>query len=100
MQGLRCSGAPRARGEGGRAMQRKILWTAIGALLLAALPAAAAPPFGSFGGKVGGGNGAANLLFLHGWALDDDGVDSVDIFVDGVIAGRAVYGRSRPGVAA
>ncbi|HEX5759990.1 MAG TPA: hypothetical protein VF121_12430 [Thermoanaerobaculia bacterium] len=80
-------------------MQRKIFWTTVAALLLAALPAAAAAPFGSFGGKVGGGNGASGILLLHGWALDDGGVDSVDIFVDGVIAGRALYGRSRPGVA-
>jgi N-acetylmuramoyl-L-alanine amidase len=56
----------------------------------------AAPPFGSFGGKVGGGNSGAGLLPLHGWALDDDGVAAVDILVDGVIVGRAIYGRTRP----
>ncbi|HVF58714.1 MAG TPA: Ig-like domain-containing protein [Thermoanaerobaculia bacterium] len=81
-------------------MRRKILLTTIGAVLLAALPAAAAPPFGSFGGIVGGGNAGAGVIPLFGWALDDNGVDSVDVFVDGVIAGRAAYGRARPGVAA
>ena len=70
-------------------MRRKILLTTIGAVLLAALPAAAAPPFGSFGGIVGGGNAGAGVIPLFGWALDDNGVDSVDVFVDGVIAGRA-----------
>jgi hypothetical protein len=67
--------------------------------LLASVPAWAAPPFGSFGGKVGGGNSGAGLLPLQGWALDDGGVDSVDILVDGFVAGRADYHRNRPGVA-
>ena len=58
----------------------------------------AAPPFGSFGGIVGGGNAGSGSLPLHGWALDDDGVRAVDVFVDGAIAGRAGYGRNRPGV--
>ncbi len=80
-------------------MERKILTTTLAIGLLGALPALAAPPFGSFGGKVGGGNAGAGLLPLHGWALDDNGVAAVDVFVDGVIAGRAAYGRSRPGVA-
>ena len=66
---------------------------------LASVPAWAAPPFGSFGGKVGGGNSGAGLLPLQGWALDDGGVDSVDILVDGFVAGRADYHRNRPGVA-
>ncbi len=67
---------------------------------IGAAPAWGAPPFGSFGGKVGGGNGAAGMLPLHGWALDDDGVAAVDILVDGTVAGRAHYKRGRPGVTA
>lgn len=63
-----------------------------------AAPSFGAVPFGSFGGKVGGGNAATGTLPLFGWALDDDGVVAVDILVDGVVAGRATYGRSRPGV--
>ena len=62
--------------------------------------AVAAPPFGSFGGKAGGGNSGAGILPLFGWALDDDGVSAVDIVVDGVVVGRAHYGRTRPGVSA
>jgi N-acetylmuramoyl-L-alanine amidase len=68
--------------------------------LLVAASASAAPPFGSFGGKVGGGNSGAGLLPLHGWALDDDGVAAVDVLVDGVVVGRAQYGRTRPRVTA
>ena len=67
--------------------------------LVMAAPADAAQPFGSFGGIEGGGNAGAGVIGLHGWALDDDGVASVDIVVDGLVAGRAHYGRSRPGVA-
>jgi N-acetylmuramoyl-L-alanine amidase len=67
--------------------------------LLASVPAWAAPPFGSFGGQVGGGNSGAGMMALTGWALDDDGVNAVDILVDGVVAGRANYHRNRPEVA-
>jgi len=69
------------------------------AAILAPAPASAAPPFGSFGGKVGGGNSGANFLPLQGWALDDDGVAAVDILVDGAVVGRANYHRNRPAVA-
>jgi hypothetical protein len=69
------------------------------AALLASLPVWAAPPFGSFGGKIGGGNSGAGLLPLTGWALDDDGVEAVDILVDGFVAARANYHRNRPRVA-
>jgi len=69
------------------------------AAILAAAPVWAAPPFGSFGGKVGGGNSGANFLPLQGWALDDDGVAAVDILVDGAVVGRANYHRNRPAVA-
>ena len=49
---------------------------------------------------MGGGNSGAGLLPLTGWALDDNGVLAVDILVDGLVAGRAAYGRARAGVAA
>lgn len=78
-------------------MQRKLFLVAVVALLFA-LPLSAAPPFGSFGGIVGGGNGGAGTIPLHGWALDDNGVAAVDILVDGLVVGRALYGRTRPGV--
>src|SRR6185295_17229829 len=78
----------------------KVILSAVAALLLASVPALAAPPFGSFGGIVGGGNAGAGLIPLTGWALDDDGVLAVDILVDGVLAGRAFYSRARAGVTA
>jgi hypothetical protein len=92
---------------------RLCLLTAAIALVAAGAPAAAAAPFGHFGGKVGGGNAGSGLMPLHGWALDDGGVEAVDIVVapcappvsagrcnfnQGFVAGRANYGRSRPGV--
>ncbi|HEX7183817.1 MAG TPA: hypothetical protein VF756_18455 [Thermoanaerobaculia bacterium] len=80
-------------------MKRKVILTLmVVAVLAASAPVWAAPPFGSFGGKVGGGNSGQGLLPLHGWALDDGGVEAVDILVDGVVAGRADLGRSRPRV--
>ena len=79
-------------------MKRKVILSAVAAVLLASVPAWAAPPFGSFGGIVGGGNAGAGLIPLHGWALDDNGVLVVDVLVDGVLAGRAFYGRARAGV--
>lgn len=80
-------------------MRRNIVSLGIAAALAAALATpAAAQPFGAFGGQIGGGNGGAGVVRLFGWALDSDGVAAVDVYVDGVIAGRAVYGRSRPGV--
>ncbi|MEM9293556.1 MAG: Ig-like domain-containing protein [Acidobacteriota bacterium] len=69
-------------------------------LLSLAVPADAAEPFGRFGGIVGGGTGGGNLLPLHGWCLDDDGVRFIEILVDDAIVGRASYGRARAGVAA
>jgi hypothetical protein len=77
--------------------QRAILAFSIGLLMVAAA-AHAAPPFGYLDGKAGGGNGGSGVIGLTGWALDDDGVRAVDIFVDGVPVGRARYGRNRPGV--
>ncbi len=83
-------------------MKRNVLLSALlsvlGVVLLAAAPAAAAPPFGSFGGIVGGGNAGSGVIPLHGWALDDNGIQAVDVLVDGVVAGRASYGRARAGV--
>lgn len=83
-------------------MNRMTSLTSAGAfaaiLLLAASAAYADPPFGDFGGKATPGNAGQGQVPLTGWALDDDGVRAVDIFVDGVIAGRAHYGRNRPGV--
>ncbi len=81
-------------------MQRKLFIAILVAVALSATGTAfAAPPFGSVGGQVGGGNGGAGVIPIHGWALDDDGVAAVDILVDGKVVGRAQYGRVRPGVA-
>ncbi|HRC84465.1 MAG TPA: Ig-like domain-containing protein [Thermoanaerobaculia bacterium] len=79
-------------------MQRKAWFLAFGLTVVFAGVAAAAPPFGSFGGLVTGGNSTAGVASVHGWALDDNGVFAVDIVVDGQVAGRALYGRARPGV--
>jgi hypothetical protein len=81
-------------------MKRYVIVSLIAVALLAAVPGWAAPPFGSFGGIVGGGNSGAGLLPLTGWALDDNGVLAVDILVDGIVATRANYGRARAGVTA
>jgi hypothetical protein len=78
-------------------MKRNVI-LGIVVLALAAGSAQAAAPFGQFGGIVGGGNSGAGLLPLHGWALDDNGIEAVDFYVDGTPAGRANYGRGRPGV--
>jgi N-acetylmuramoyl-L-alanine amidase len=81
-------------------MKRTVILSVVAVALLAAVPVWAAPPFGSFGGIVGGGNSGAGLLPLHGWALDDDGILAVDILVDGRVAGRASLKRARAGVTA
>ncbi|HEX9943335.1 MAG TPA: hypothetical protein VGG03_15055 [Thermoanaerobaculia bacterium] len=81
-------------------MKRNVILFAVAAVLLAALPASAAAPFGAFDGILRGGNSGAGLIPLVGWALDDNGVRSVDILVDGVVAGRALYGMTRPRVTA
>lgn len=78
-------------------MKRNITLVLAVALSISA-PAWAAKPFGQFGGKVGGGNSGAGMLPLFGWALDDNGVEGIDILVDGVVDGRANYGRTRPQV--
>lgn len=83
-------------------MRRKIFSLGIVAAVALAIaaPVHADLPFGSFGGQQGGGNGGAGVMRLFGWALDDNGVQSVDVYVDGVLAGRAIYGSNRPGVGA
>lgn len=81
-------------------MKRNVILSAVVVILLSSVSAWAAPPFGSFGGIVGGGNSGAGLLPLTGWALDDNGVLAVDVLVDGLVAGRANYGRARAGVTA
>lgn len=78
-------------------MKRNVILMLAVALLISA-PVWAARPFGQFDGKVGGGNAGAGLIRLVGWALDDNGVEAVDILVDGVIDGRANLGRTRPEV--
>lgn len=71
------------------------------AVALAVAPVAQAQtpdrPFGFFN-QLGGGNGASGAMPLVGWALDDDGVQAVDILVDGRVVGRAIYGGNRPDV--
>jgi len=79
-------------------MKRNVILCAAVAVLLSSACAWAAAPFGSFGGIVGDGNAGAGLLPLTGWALDDNGILAVDVLVDGIVAGRATYGRARDGV--
>ncbi len=69
-------------------------WVLVGA----AVPVLAAPPFGVFEGLGPGRNAGTGILPLTGWALDDDGIARVDIFVDGVVAGRADLRQNRPDV--
>jgi N-acetylmuramoyl-L-alanine amidase len=82
-------------------MRRNLLSFAIAAALVAVPTlASAAAPFGFFDPEqVPGIPGASGVIGMHGWALDDDGIRAVDIYVDGAIAGRAIYGDHRPGVA-
>jgi hypothetical protein len=83
-------------------MTRKAFLTMMALSLLAVSSAAgawaAAAPFGWFGGLPRGGNSGNGVEPVQGWALAETGVFAVDIVVDGVIVGRANYGRSRPGV--
>jgi N-acetylmuramoyl-L-alanine amidase len=66
--------------------------------LAAAVPASAAVPFGVFEGLPVGQNAGAGILPLTGWALDDDGIERVEIFVDGVVVGIADIHQNRPDV--
>jgi len=81
-------------------MRSRIVLAAVALLLVSALPAFAALPFGSLDGKVQpiSGNGAYGLLHGTGWACDDSGIASVDIFVDGIPQVRAFINKLRPGV--
>jgi hypothetical protein len=82
-------------------MKRKVILSVLAGIVLAVAPALAAAPFGWFGGVLGAvDNGGSGIIPVAGWALDDNGVQSVDILVDGSIVGRAVYGMSWQGVAA
>ena len=40
----------------------------------------------------------AGKVNVSGWALDDTAVSSVDVYVDGVLAGNAMYGGNRSDV--
>lgn len=70
----------------------------IALLAVAALPAQAALSFGVFEGLPRGQNAGGGILPLTGWALDDDGIERVDIYVNGVIAGIAGIRQNRPDV--
>ena len=63
-------------------------------------PAFAAAPIGALQGRVGGGNALSSVEPIQGWALDDDGIAAVDVIVDGVVAGRALYGLTKPPITA
>lgn len=80
-------------------MKRNVILSVLAAVLLAA-PAVAAPPFGWFGGVLDGANGGSGIIPVAGWALDDNGIQNVDIIVDGTFVGRAFFGMSWPGVLA
>ena len=80
-------------------MRRKLCFLLGLSLSFADLPAFAASPFGFVEGIRGGGlNAGGGLLPITGWALDDDGVERVELYVDGVIAGLTDYGQNRPDV--
>jgi Bacterial Ig domain len=82
-------------------MKRKAILSVLAGVLLSVAPALAAAPFGWFGGVLGAvDNGGSGIIPVAGWALDDNGIQSVDILVDGAIVGRAFYGMAWQGVAA
>ncbi len=76
---------------------RFVLAAAVLLILGGTLPAVAALPIGSFDGNPNG-NAGYGVIPLTGWALDDDGVKTVHILVDGLDEGLAIYGLQRPGV--
>ncbi len=80
-------------------MKRNVILGVLAVVLLA-VPAVAAPPFGWFGGVLDGANGGSGVIPIAGWALDDNGIQNVDIIVDGTFVGRAFFGMSWPGVLA
>ena len=81
-------------------MRRKLCFLLGLTLSFAGLPAFAAAPFGFLEGIHGtqNQNAGGGLLPITGWALDDDGVERVEFYVDGAIAGLTDYGRNRPDV--
>ena len=82
-------------------MKRKVFLSVLAGVLLSVAPTLAAAPFGWFGGILGAvDNGGSAVIPVAGWALDDNGVQSVDILVDGSLVGRAFYGMSWEGVSA
>lgn len=82
-------------------MKRKVILSVLAGVLLSVAPTLAAAPFGWFGGVLGAvDNGGSAIIPVAGWALDDNGVQSVDILVDGAVVGRAVYGMAWEGVSA
>ncbi|MDX1630794.1 MAG: hypothetical protein R3234_02945 [Thermoanaerobaculia bacterium] len=80
-------------------MRRPLIVVLVVMLMVAAAPSWARP-FGSFGGLTGGQNAASGVAGVVGWALDPEGIQAVDIYVDGQPAGRAFYGLGRPDVTA
>jgi len=82
-------------------MKRNVILFVLALAVLAAAPAFAAAPFGWFGGVLGAvDNAGSGVIPVAGWALDDNGVQNVDILVDGAVVGRAFYGMAWEGVAA
>ena len=82
-------------------MKRNVILLVLVLAVLAVAPAFAAAPFGWFGGILGAvDNAGTGVIPVAGWALDDNGVQNVDILVDGNVVGRAVYGMAWEGVAA
>jgi len=79
-------------------MRRKLCFLLGLSLSVAGIPAFAASPFGVVEGLGGGQNAGGGLLPITGWAVDDDGVERVELYVDGVIAGLTDYGQNRPDV--
>lgn len=79
-------------------MKRNVILGICVLALAAAAPVRAAQPFGYLDGKADRTNSGAGLIGVVGWALDDNGIAAVDIYVDGEPAGRAVYGTGRPSV--
>jgi hypothetical protein len=73
-------------------------WVVGTALLFAVAPAFAAAPFGILEGLGPDRNGGGGILGITGWALDDDGVERVELFVDGRVDSIADYGQHRPDV--
>ena len=75
-----------------------LLGLTLSVVFLAATPVMAAQPFGVLEGLGGGQNAGGGILPITGWALDDDGIERVEIYVDGVIYNVAHYGQNRPEV--